>query len=177
MKRVLIFGGAAILLFLIVAIMLAGREDATAPPDSNVMFGKGHAEGRRITTRSWSCDYDKMVANNDQTIMQVEGVRNGIIYRDRKPYLHMTAQHLTVNMMTHDFTANGKLHVETVDRKHPRSFETDTLTWNEGAQTLSVTSPLTFTSESGEPLRVSSLFYDIRGGTLHMGKSEGALKL
>jgi hypothetical protein len=176
-KRALIIGGVVLALLFVVAILVGGRDEPMPPIDSSVNFGKGHAEGRRIKTTSWSCDYDKIIANNDQSIMEVDGVRNGIIYREGKPYLTLTAQHMSVNMLTKDFSANGKLHVATVNRKNPRSFDTDAMAWNEAAQTLSVTSPLTFVSESAEPLRVNSLVYDVRDGTLHMGKSEGALKL
>jgi hypothetical protein len=177
MRRTLLFVAIAFVLLLAGGIIYSGRDETAAPPDTSITFGKGHAAGRRITTPSWSCEYDKIVANNDQTILNVDGVHNGVIYRDGKPYLHLTAQHLSVNMLTRDFFANGKLHVESIDRKSWRSFETDTLTWNESQQTLSVTSPLTFVSQSEEPMRVSSLIYDIRAGTLHIGKAEGAMKL
>jgi hypothetical protein len=177
MKRVLIICAVAFTLFLIAGVLLAGRDETPLSRDSSVRFGQGHAEGRRLTTRSWSCDYDKMTANNDQTIMDVDGVHDGIIYREGKPYLRLRAQHFSVNTMTHDFSANGKLHVETVDRTHPRAFESDSLAWNEGAQTLTVNTPLTFYSESDEPLRVNNLIYDVHAGTLHLGMSEGAIKL
>jgi hypothetical protein len=177
MKRALAVVGVAFLLFVIGGILFAGKDETTPPPDSTVRFGKGHAAGRRIETRSWSCEYDKIVANNDQSLMEVEGVHDGVIFRDGKPYLRLSAQHLTANMLTHDFSATGKLHVETADRSKPRSFDTDALTWNEAAQTLSFTRPLTFVTASEEPLRIGSLVYDVRAGTLHVGKIEGALKL
>lgn len=177
MKRALLLGGIALALVVVIGIVLAGRDETTAPPNTSVTFGKGHAEGRRIATRSWSCDYDKIVANDDQSLLEVEGVRNGVIYREGKPYLHLTAQHMSANMLTHDFTAHGKLHVESADPKKRRAFETDTLTWNEGAQTLSVTSPLTLYTDSGEPLRIDSLVFDVRAETLHLGKTEGSVNL
>jgi hypothetical protein len=177
-KRALVFGGIALALFLAGGIILAGRDEEPPPQGSPpVIFGRGHAEGRKISTRSWSCEYDKIVASNDQSIMEIDGVHNGVIYREGKPYLRLTATHLRVNSLTKDFTATGKLHVETVDRKKPLAFETDALSWNEGAQVMTVTSPLTFNSESDEPLRVADLTYNVREGTIHLGKSEGAIKL
>ena len=105
---------AVLLLFLGYGIWRAGMGDLAPPPaNAPVIFRQGSAIGQRLSGRSWSADYERIVTNTDQTVLELYGVKHGMIFKDGKPYLRVTADRMTVNTVTRDFTIVGKLHIET----------------------------------------------------------------
>jgi hypothetical protein len=157
-------------------VYLAGREDL--PPPQNtvpVVVGHGIARGERISSHSWSIDYDKITTSADQTFVTVDGVHDGIVYKDGKPYLRLRAAHVTVNMITHDFTASGPLHIDSVNKKKPRAFDTNSAVWTEATQHLDLESPIVVTSP-GSSLHVQKLSLDVRTGNLHLEHIDGSFR-
>ena len=154
---------------------LAGRE--VIPPFSAtqpITLHSGAARGERLKTHSWSIDYDKIITNADQTFVEVRGVHDGLIYRKGKPWLRVRAKQMSVNMLTHDFTANGALHVETVDRRKPRSFDTTSAVWSDAQQQLSFPQPSTITTRGGK-LRVDRMSLDVKSGAIHLERISGGI--
>jgi hypothetical protein len=157
-------------------VYLAGKE-VVPPPQSAVpvIVGHGIARGERLTSHSWSIDYDKITTSVDQTFVTVDGVRDGIVYKNAKPYLRLRAAHVTVNMITHDFTASGPIHVESVNKKKPRAFDTTSAVWTEAAQRLDLAQPIVVTSP-GSTLHVQKLSLDVRSGTLRLEHIDGSFR-
>ena len=176
MKRAILFAVLAVFAFFGVEIYRAGLHESAPPPTTTqVVFNKGSASGRRIGTRSWSADYDHVLSNGDQTVLDLDGVKNGIIYKDGKPYLHMRAEHMSVNTISHDFSATGPLHIETVSHRPPRSFDTTSAVWYDAAKRLTLTQRITIHSGAEAPLSVGSLTFDVKGGQLEMHDVAGAV--
>jgi hypothetical protein len=155
----------------------AGLNEAPPPPtNQQIVFHNGIAGGQRITTKSWTADYDRIVSNSDQTILELDGVRNGTIFRAGKPYLRVTATHLSVNTVSHDFSATGPIHVETLSVQPPRAFDTTSAIWNDGTQTLSLARHVTIRTGAAHPLEVGSLTFVVKTGQLEMRDVAGPVR-
>lgn len=155
----------------------AGEGEVPPPSGSpQIVFKGGKIFGRRITTRSWSADYDRIVSNGDQTVLDVLGVKNGLVYRNGKPYLAVRATHLTVNAVSHDFSALGPLRISTLGPGPKRTIETDSATWNNATQTMLFDRPTTISSGlPGEPtLRLARAVFNVKTGQLDIGALSSA---
>jgi hypothetical protein len=87
--------GVALLGYVGYGIYAAGLDERPPPPTStSIVFKNGTATGHRIVSRSWSADYDNIQSNSDQTVLELDNVRNGIIYKKGKPYLRVRADHM-----------------------------------------------------------------------------------
>ncbi len=163
--------------FIGVGIHDAGRDERPAPPaNSQIVFNGGHVNGQKLRFKSWSADYDKIVSNADQTVLQLENVHNGIIYKDGKPYLHVRAAHMTVNTASRDFSANGPLYVESVGSTPTRSFQTNSATWSDAAQKLTLAQRIVIHSGADEPLTVGSLTFDVKSGNVDIRDIDGPIR-
>jgi predicted membrane-bound mannosyltransferase len=157
-------------------VYLAGFD--VVPPAQNtvpVTVGGGIARGERISSHSWSIDYQKITTSEDQSYVTVDGVRHGVVYKDGKPYLNLRAAHVSVNMITHDFTASGPIHVQSVNPNNPRSFDTTAAVWTEATQRLELPQPIVVTTP-GTSQRVAKLTHDNRTGQLHLDQIGGSLR-
>ena len=155
----------------------AGLNETPPPPSSQqIVFRHGRANGQRITTKSWTADYDRVVSNADQTALELDGVRNGTIFRGGKPYLHVRAAHLSVNTVSRDFTASGPIHAETVASTPQRSFDTTSAEWNDAAQRLTMAQHVTIHSGAAHPLEVGSLTFSVKTGDLELHNIAGPIR-
>lgn len=164
---------------LAVGIYRAGEDEiAQQPGDTNQMVVKGgKLYGRRLTSRSWTASYDRMTSNADQTIVDVFGVHDGILFSKGKPAARLTAHHMTVNLVTHDFTADGPMHAETIGKKLRRAFDTDAASWIDAAGVLTFPKRVTIYSGVGAPpLVLGSGTYDVRTGDIDAHDVAGAAR-
>jgi hypothetical protein len=168
--------GFALLIFVGAGIYRAGIDLPPTPTVQPVVVEHGLAQGRRITGPSWRFDYDKVQTSPDGSLSDIEGVHHGILYRKGKPYLRMTAQHLSVNTVTNDFSATGAIHLETVDRVHPRELDTTAAVWTNASQVLTLARPVTIDDE-GAKVVVANVTIDFRTGKSRAGPMEGTMRL
>lgn len=155
----------------------AGKNDV-APP-SNVApaeLDAGKAVGRRLTYRSWSFEYDKLRTTADNSVIDVDGVKNGYFYKQGQQYLRMTATHLTVNTLTKDFTAVGPFTIERLSSDH-RSFTSNAAVWNNATQQITMSQRIEIKSPDGSTLHVENMTYNVKTGDIHLGKITGDVKL
>ena len=162
--------------YAVLGVYLAGRDEVVPPTNAlPVVLGKGVARGERITSHSWSLDYDKITTSMDQTFVTIDGVHDGIVFRGGKPYLYLRAAHASVNMVTHDFSASGPVHVESANKAKPRAFDTTSAVWTEALQRLDLSQPIVVTSP-GTTLHVAKLSLDMRTGVIHIENVDGSLR-
>lgn len=176
-KRWLALAGAALGVYLVVGIVLAGRGTIPTPP-ANVplRFHGGAVRGNRITTKSWSFDYTRAQLSPDGTRGSVEGVRDGLVFRNGKPYLKISAQKVTLNLQSLDFTAIGRVHVEYVHDKQKRSFDTDLVIWTNDAKLMRMPHPA-YIHSGTQTLRVDGISLDFDANTFHIGKLSGGVDI
>jgi hypothetical protein len=175
-RRWIAAAAVAFVAFVVLQVYLAGREEVPPPQTAApVVLASGLARGERVTTHSWSIDYDRITTSADQTFVTADGVRDGIIFKKGKPYLRVRASHVNVNMLTHDFVATGPVHVESVSHKNFHAFDTTSAVWTEGAQRLDLSQPIIVRSP-GTTLHVQKLSLDVRTGALHLEQPNGSFR-
>jgi hypothetical protein len=175
-KRAGIGAGALFAIWVVVEIILAGGGTVPPPPSSVSMnLRGGHVTTNRISTKSWSFDYEHAQLSPDGLTGSVDGVRNGIVYRKGKPYLRISAAHVQLDIESLDFTAIGKVEVERIDDPQHRTFDTDLVTWTNNAKLLHMDHPV-YVHSGDQTLRIDGLTVDFDANTMHFGKISGGVE-
>ncbi len=176
-KRIALVAGILFGVWVVVEVILAGGGTPPLPPSSISMnLRGGHVLNNRITTKSWSFDYDHAQLSPDGTAGSVDGVRNGIVFRKGKPYLRISAQHVQLDIQTLNFTAIGKVHVEQINDPQKRAFDTDLVTWTNNAKLLHMSHPA-YVHTNDQTLKIEGITVDFDANTVHLGKIGGQLDL
>lgn len=176
-KRVAIYAGILFGIYVVVEVILAGGGAPPMPPTSiPINLRGGHVLTNRITNKSWSFDYDHAQLSPDGLTGSVDGVRDGVVFRKGKPYLHISAAHVQIDIQSLDFTAIGKVHVEQLDTADHRSFDTDLVTWTNNAKLLHMDHP-TYVHSGGQTLRIDGITVDFDANTVHFGKLNGGVEV
>jgi hypothetical protein len=174
-KRIALLAGIALTIYVVVEIVLAGEGVAPIPPSSvPISLHGGHVMTNRITTKSWSFDYDKAQLAPDGLSGSVDGVRNGIVFKKGKPYLRVSAKHVQLDIQNLDFTAIGKVHIEMIGDPTHRSFDTDLVTWTNNAKLLHMDHPA-YVHSGDQTLRIDGITVDFDANTVHFGKLNGGI--
>ncbi len=169
--------GGALFVYLIVGIILAGYGTPPLPPEqSGITLKGGRAMGNRITTKSWSFDYRDAQLSPDGTNGTVEGVRHGIVFKHGKPYLKITAERITVDTLSLNFTAVGKVTVSMIDDPLKRSFDTDLVEWTNGAKILQMPHP-SYVHSGDETLQLQNVTIDFVKDQVHLGSVAGSTQV
>jgi hypothetical protein len=171
-KRIATIATIGILIGLGVAIWSAGNE-SIPQPNSGQTMSNGTAEGRRAQFASWEFTYDKATTLPDGVTQEISGIRDGVFYKNGKPFIHMRAQTAVFDTLTHDFTLSGTIHFDIDDKGKTRTFETDSATWSDQSQTLRIPGDAYVGSEGGARLLVHNVTIDLRNATYKVGKIEG----
>ena len=176
-KRVATVAAVLFGIYVIVEVVLAGYGTPPIPPSSVSMnLHGGHVLNNRITTKSWSFDYDSAHLSPDGMAGSVDGVRNGIVFRKGKPYLRISAKHIQVNISTLDFTAVGKVHIERIDDPEKRSFDTDLVTWTNDAKVLRMAHP-SYVHSGGQTLVITNITVNFDDNSIRLGNVSGGVEL
>jgi lipopolysaccharide export system protein LptC len=111
---------AAALAWVIYQTIHAGSEIPPPPAQQQTRLAGGSANDKRVDGKSWSLDYDTAELSPDGAIATIENVHDGVILRGGKPYMHMTAQHVTANLTLNDFNVTGKVTFTEIGGQHRR---------------------------------------------------------
>jgi hypothetical protein len=169
--------GGGLAIYLTVGIILVGNDTPPIPPSSQMIdLRGGQVHGNRIATKSWSFDYQHAELSPDGTTGTVDGVRNGVVFRKGKPYLKVSAEHVSVNTQSLDFTAIGKVHVERLTDPERRSFDTDLVVWTNDAKLLHMDHPSYFHTE-GQTMELDGVTIDFSTDSVHIAKLVGNVNI
>ncbi|MGD0967022.1 MAG: hypothetical protein ABR949_01945 [Candidatus Aquilonibacter sp.] len=169
--------GGALLIWVIVGVVLAGFGTPPLPPDQTaITLRGGRVQGNRITTKSWSFDYHGAQLSADGTTGTVDGVHDGILFKHGKPYLKITAERISVDTMSLNFTAIGKVKVVLIGDPLKRSFDTDLVSWTNATKLLQMPHPSYLHSES-HTLAFSSITIDFGKDQIHFGSIIGSAEV
>ncbi len=169
--------GAAVLIWVIVEVILAGHGTPPLPTNQNgITLHGGHVQGNRISTKSWSFDYKSAQLSPDGTTGTVDGVRNGIVLRKGKPYLRVAAEHITVDTQSLNFTAVGKVHVVKINDPENRSFDTDLVIWTNGTKLLRMDHP-SYIHSGDQTLKLQNVTINFATDQIHLGGIEGGVQI
>ena len=121
----------------------------------------------------WSLDYDTATLSPDGSIATIEHVHDGVIMRNGKPYMHMTADHVTANLGINDFTVSGKVSFREVGGQH-RTLDTTGAHYTGTNHTLTLDSP-TLIHDGLVTLRVATASINFTTGDTKLGRIKGSM--
>jgi hypothetical protein len=177
-RRIGWIGGAILVVWFGVGIYLAGLNVPPLPPSSQSIFIKNcNIRGNRISTRSWSFSCKNAQIAPDGILATIDGVHDGILYKNGKPYLSIAAQHVSVNTQTFDFTATGDVHLQALHPKDgvSKSFDTDLVQWLNATKMLQLPHPSVFTTDD-QVLKVATITVDFNKDQIRLGNLNGSVE-
>ncbi|HTU69183.1 MAG TPA: hypothetical protein VMF11_02590 [Candidatus Baltobacteraceae bacterium] len=176
-RWVALAAGGVLAIYVIVEVILAGIGTPPLPPDqTGITLRGGHVLGNRITTKSWSFDYTTAQLSPDGTVGTVEGVHDGIVFKHGKPYLRITAERISVDTLSLNFTAIGKVTVTLIGDPLKRSFDTDLVIWTNGSKMLLMQHP-SFLHSGHHTLEFGSVAINFATDQIHFGSIEGSTQI
>ena len=168
--------GIAVVAILAEGLLLSGRDIPSPPASAPAILAGGQISAHRWKTRSWSLEYDRAQMSADGSYADVDGIHNGVLYRNGKPYLSISAQHVSANTFSDDFTATGRVHIAQLNGAETRTFDTDLITWTNVTKTLVLAHPSIIKSGKGT-LTVDNATINFSTGAVHLGRIRGAFSL
>ncbi|HUA09047.1 MAG TPA: hypothetical protein VMA98_07200 [Candidatus Acidoferrales bacterium] len=169
--------GGALLIWIVVGVILAGRNIPPLPPDQvGITLRGGRVQGNRIATKSWSFDYQDAQLSPDGTNGTIEGVRDGVVYKKGKPYLRITAERITIDTLSLNFTAIGKVTITLVGDPLKRSFDTDLVVWTNSTKMLALQHP-SYVHSHDHTMALSSVTIDFNKDQIHFGSIQGSMEV
>jgi len=151
----------------------AGSEIAVPRTASNDTLIGGTIHGKRIDQRAWSLDFDTASVSPDGLQATIAHVRDGRIHRPGKPDVTMTADDVTVNRVSNDFTVAGPVtFVEPERDGRIRRFTTVGAHYQGATRLLQLDHTATIT-EGTTKIVVSSAKVNFRTGDVTVGSLQG----
>jgi hypothetical protein len=164
----------AIAAYLTWGVVTAGNDAAEPPLQSAITISGGSAAGHRLTTPSWSLLYDHVEVNPETGYLDARGVRDAVIYRKGRPFLHLTADQFEANLASKDFTASGHLLAKQSLNGLTRIFSTGSASWTDSMQRFTMPGRIRLQSQ-GATLLVSGLTLDMKTREMHLGALNGEM--
>lgn len=151
----------------------AGEEIPPPPAQTQTRLVGGSANDRRIDGKSWSLDYDTATLSPDGSLATVDHVHDGVILRNGKPYMHMSAQHVSANLAANTFDVTGAVTFREIGGQH-RTLDTDGARYSGVDHVLHLDHPTTI-HEGRVTLHVTKATVNFLTGDTKLGKIEGSM--
>lgn len=171
-RRLLTYAAVGAAIGLGIALWRVGIENVPQPSGLQTLT-QGKAEGRRQQFASWEFTYDRATTRADGVTQEIDGIHDGVYYRNGKPIVHMRADKIIMNSATHDFTVAGPVHFDVDDKGKTRRVDANDAAWNQAAQLLTIAGKLTVGSDSGAELVLAGLTANLQTGEYRLGKVYG----
>lgn len=178
-RTILLVAALILIVWIAIGVFTAGGGPGGSPPPAGqqqLTLHGGRVTGNRLSTKSWMFVYRKAEMSPDGVTASVDGIRQGVLYKDGKPYITMSAEHVQVNTQTFDFTAVGDVHLQQTAQQAGvnRSFDTDLIQWANATKALTLPHPSVVRS-GDQTLRVGSVSVNFNTGDMKLGKISGAI--
>jgi hypothetical protein len=148
--------------------------DVPPPPSANLTrLTGGRASDKRIDGKSWSLDYDAATMSQDGTTAEIDDVKDGIIMRNGKPYMHVRARHVSANTLSNSFTVTGPVSFAEIGG-HGRTLVTKDAIYTGQTHTLVLPNRVTL-REGSLHLIVDKATIDFSSGTSSFGRIVGTM--
>ena len=151
----------------------AGADIPAQRSGAQTQLSGGTANDKRLDGKSWSLDYDSATLSPDGSLAEIDGVHDGVILRDGKPYMHMTAKHVSANLSANDFVVTGPVSFDEIGGEH-RQLVTDQAHYSGSTHTLFLDHPTTVRA-GGMTFRVAKAEVNFTTGDTKLGRITGSL--
>ncbi len=153
--------------------MHAGTDIPSQNSAQQTRISLGSANGKRLDGKSWSLDYEAASISPDGSIANIDDVHDGTIMRNGKPYMHLTAKHITANLLANDFVVTGPVTFTEVGGQR-RRLETNGAHYSGNDHTLHLDQPTTI-REGPATLRVTTAVVNFQTGATTLGRIVGTM--
>jgi hypothetical protein len=151
----------------------AGADIPAQHSQAQTQLSGGSANDKRIDGKSWSLDYDNATLSPDGSLAEIDNVHDGVILRDGKPYMRMTAKHVSANLAANDFVVTGPVSFNEIGGQQ-RQLNTDEAHYEGNVHTLFLDHP-TMIRAAGMTFRVAKAEVDFTTGDTKLGRITGSL--
>ena len=151
----------------------AGGDIPSQRSTSQTQLSGGSANDKRLDGKSWSLDYDTATLSPDGSLAEIQNVHDGVILRDGKPYMRMTAKHVSANLAYNDFVVTGPVSFKEIGGQQ-RQLDTDEAHYSGNDHTLRLDHPTTIRS-GGMTFRVTTAVVNFTTGETKLGRINGTL--
>jgi LPS export ABC transporter protein LptC len=151
----------------------AGADIPSQRTQSQTQLSGGSANDKRLDGKSWSLDYDTATLSPDGSLAEVNNVHDGVILRNGKPYMHMTAKHVSANLNYNDFVVSGPVSFTEIGGQE-RQLDTDEAHYSGNDHTLHLDHPTTIHA-AGMTFRVATAVVNFTTGVTKLGRIKGTL--
>ncbi len=158
---------AAVALYFLISA-LAMPEPAAPPGQPQIHMQGIVGQGERGTHVGWRfvADSSELSPDGEQTVYH--HVRRAIYYLHGKPAYEMTADEVTVDLRSQNYSASGHVHVWSVRPRGVSDFRTDDVLWSNPLQLLTCPGPVKVVYR-GIALSTSHLQVNLQNGTSSLG--------
>ena len=164
---------AALLGWIVWQTIHAGAEIPAQRSTSQTQLSGGSANDKRIDGKSWSLDYDSATLSPDGSLAEIDRVHDGVILRDGKPYMRMTAKHVSANLSYNNFVVTGPVSFAEIGGQH-RTLDTDEAHYSGNDHILHLDHPVTIHA-AGMTFRVAQAVVNFTTGETKLGRMTGSL--
>ena len=164
---------AALLAWITWQTIRAGNDIPAQRSHEQTRLSGGSANGKRIDGKSWSLDYDTATLSPDGSIAQIDHVHDGVLMRNGKPYMRMTARHVTANLGLNDFVVTGPVSFTEIGGQH-RRLETVGAHYTGLDHTLRLDHPTTV-HEGAITVHVATAVVNFATGATKLGRIVGSM--
>lgn len=125
---------AVLCYYLITALLLPDTQADLGQPQITMSNVKG--QGEHGTQLGWRFVADSSQTSTDGLVTTYHHVREGVYYLQGKPAYKITADQVTVDLRSMNYTGAGSVHVWSVRPRDISDLRTENLSWNNPMQTL-----------------------------------------
>lgn len=151
----------------------AGGDIPSQRTQAQTQLSGGSANDKRLDGKSWSLDYDKATLSPDGSLAEIDNVHNGLILRNGKPYMRMTAKHVSANLAANDFVVSGPVSFTEIGGQERRLY-TDQAHYSGSDHTLHLDHATTIRG-NGMTFHVASAVVNFATGETKLGRITGSL--
>jgi hypothetical protein len=164
---------AAVLAWVVWQTIHAGADIPAQRSQQQTQLSRGSANDKRLDGKSWSLDYDNATLSADGSLAEIDRVHDGVILRDGKPYMRMTAKHVSANLALNDFVVTGPVEFIEIGGAR-RQLDTDQAHYTGNDHMLHLDHPTTIRA-AGMTFRVRSAVVNFTTGEAKLGRITGTL--
>lgn len=103
--------------------------------------------GRHKGEKQWELVAEKIGLPEADKLVRVKGIRDGVVYKDGKPFLHLSADEAVYQMDVENFTLKGRIRARTRDGD---ALQADELHWDNASRKLVSGGPATLSLNGAE---------------------------
>jgi lipopolysaccharide export system protein LptC len=133
-------------------------------------MNKVQAQGEHGAQLGWRFVADSSETSTDGMMTTYHHVREGVYYIKGKPAYKLTADQVTVDLRSMNYTGSGSVHVWSVLPRDISDLRTDNLSWNNPMQTLVCPSEVRI-KYKGYDMTTSHLQADLLTGSSTLGQT------